>query len=207
MKVFILSFLVLFLVSYSNAQSSSTAPSDSIKAKQPKEEPERKKKKNVSNKAYVMRSHVYLNDIAKLEEGYTPSEGGRYAIKDYIVKGPLNLICVTYGVALASGNINGGESSKRYYLQKAGDDNSYREVFLTKKSGAVPVAAKVLGGMAQTYNGVLNTRRSTGAMVEVSKATLTEMMADNKQVVAEIAKLEKVTSGKMKKLVKAYNAK
>ncbi|MFD2161546.1 hypothetical protein ACFSJU_04025 [Paradesertivirga mongoliensis] len=212
MKPLVLSIVSLALAfQYSSAQSTTEAiAADTSTTKSPASAINTVKsgeKKNAKNNIYVMRSQSYLNDVTKLEEGYTPLEGGKYAIKDYLVKGSLNLVCVTVGVALSSGNINSGETAKRYYLLRHGDNNSYREVFLTKKSGVVPGMSKVLIGTGQTYRGMLNTKKSTGSMVEVSKAILAEMMEDEPEIQEKMKGLEKITVATIKQLVKLYNSK
>jgi len=204
MKPSLLSLFILFAFSFSKAQTSGNSDTSRLenKPEPQKSESQFRKKKNVSNKAYVMRSASYLNDVVRLEEGYTALDGGRYAIKDYLVKGRVNLICLTYGVSLGATYVNRGESSKRYYLHREGDNTAYREVFLTKNTAP---ASKILLGESQTYNGMLNTRKSSGGMADISKAILSEMMADNAEVTEQIAKVEKVTARKLKELVKLYN--
>ncbi len=203
MKPSLLILFSLFAFSFSNAQTSNNSDTSKLEKKpEPqKSESQFRKRKNVSNKAYVMRSTSYLNDVVRLEEGYTALDGGRYAIKDYLVKGRVNLICLTYGVSLGATYVNRGESSKRYYLHREGDNTAYREVFLTKNTDP---ASKILLGEGQTYNGMLNTRKSSG-MLDISKAILSEMMADNTEVASLIGKIERVTVRKLKDVVKLYN--
>jgi len=204
MKPSLLILFSLFAFSFSNAQTSNNSDTSRLEKKADSRKPETqfRKKKNVSNKAYVMRSTSYVNDVVRLQEGYTALDGGRYAIKDYLVKGRVNLICLTYGVSLGATYVNRGESSKRYYLHREGDNTPCREVFLTKNTDP---ASKILLGESQTYNGMLNTRKSSGGMAEISKAILSEMMADDAEVAEQIAKIEKVTARKLKELVKLYN--
>jgi len=166
-----------------------------------------KKKNNVSNKAYVIQSRNLLNNLASLEEGYTPFEGGQYVIKDYLVKGNVSLVCITYGVAISYGASNSGETSKRYYVHRIADPDLYYEIFLTRKSNSIPTASKILIGGTQNYRGMLNTKKSTGSMVEVSKATLLDLMGDDPDVTLKIQDITKMTVGILKNIVKLYDSK
>lgn len=157
-------------------------------------------KKNGKHSKYVVRSQGALKDIASLDEGYNEFEGGLFALKDYLVRGKVNLIRVNYGTLVLTSNYNDWQNKQKYYLQKA--DNEYREIFLTNQDPSA--TSTLLFGGATTGQSLTN-RKFVGSMLTSSKTTLREIMGDKADVLTKINKLKKVTQSNVKKLVKAYN--
>lgn len=184
MKPFILSSLFLFasvLVS-SAQQSSSSFSTDSSGIRSSNVAPGSKfdKRKVTKHKTNLLLSQSTGRNVAVYKEGYTSFPNGTYVIKDYMVKGSINLVCVTYGVASASGYINSGDSVKKYYLNFQDDDKAYREV---------PIV------------------RIKSAMFDMSKAILLDMLGKDELIKSKIMGLNVVTPKHLKALVKLYNSK
>lgn len=179
MKIIILAVLLTFNCGLnSNAQKSSSA--DSLKS--PKvTAPGSKlaKKKITKNKKNLLLGQSTGRNVAVYKEGYTAFPGGLYVIKDYIVKGSVNLVCVTFGISSASGYANSGDSAKKYYLNIQNDHRLYREV---------PIS------------------RVKSSMSDMSKAILLDWFGKDEVVKSKIMSLKLVTSKQLKLIVKLYNS-
>lgn len=158
MKFNFLFLFTLLTISYSQAQSISHEA----------------KKKHIKN---VVRSQGAMKDIAALDEGYTEFEGGLYALKDYLVRGKVNLVRVAYGSQVSNPNYNNLLNKPKYYVQKA--DNEYREIFLTNQNPSA-TSTLLLGGATTRQS--LNNRKFTNSMLTSSITTLKEIMGDNAEV-------------------------
>ena len=148
----------------------------------------------------AVRSQGSMKDIAALDEGYTEFEGGLYALKDYLVRGKVNLVRVTYGSQVSNPNYNNWLNKSKYYVQKAGND--YREIFLTNQNPSA-TSTLLLGGATTRQS--LNNRKFTSSMLTSSTTTLKELMGDNAEVLTKINNLKKITESNIRKLVKIYN--
>jgi len=171
MRKYILSALVLLSASLSYAQEIAEGDSPQTVVKSPKSG---RKKANTS----ILMGQAYQKNLALIKEGFTTYPNGTYYIKDYLVKGQLNFICLTSAVAASSGYLNSGASQKNYFIQNGNNENSYREIFIVKKRG---------------YK------------LELSKAILLEIMNGNSEVTEKIKTLTIVNPKTVKKLVKQYN--
>ncbi|MGV3507860.1 MAG: hypothetical protein ACO1N7_01125 [Sphingobacteriaceae bacterium] len=147
----------------------------------------------------AVRSQGSMKDIAALDEGYTEFEGGLYALKDYLVRGKVNLVRVTYGSQVSNPNYNNWLNKPKYYVQKAED---YREIFLTNQNPSA-TSTLLLGGATTRQS--LNNRKFTSSMLTSSTTTLKELMGDNAEVLTKINNLKKITESNIRKLVKIYN--
>lgn len=183
MKINFLCLIAIFTITYVQAQNQTSV-----------------EKKTEKGTRQLVRSQRYLNDVTALDEGYNEFEGGVSAIKDYLVRGKVNLVKVTYGVIVATSSYNHYQNKQKYYLQKT--DQEYRELFLTNQNPSL--GATMLAGGTVTGKS-LNDRKFIGSMLTSSKATLTDIMGDNADVLAKIRKLKKINQSSIKNLVKTYN--
>lgn len=183
MKFNFLCLFTLLTISYAQAQNISNQA-----------------EKNGKRSKYVVRSQGAMKNIAALDEGYNEFEGGLFALKDYLVRGKVNLIRVNYGALVLTSNYNNWQNKQKYYLQKV--DHEYREIFLTNQDPSA-TSTLLLGGATTREN--LYNRKFTSSMLTSSKTTLREIMGDKADVLTKINKLKKVTQSNVKKLVKAYN--
>ena len=183
MNLNLICLLAFFTISYAHAQDTKTEhKTDQARAK------------------HSIRSSGAIKDIASLDEGFNEFEGGLFAIKDYLVRGNVTLIRVSYGTRVSSPNYRDWQNKKKYYLLKG--DDEHREIFLTNQN---PSATSTLafGGMATRQS--LNNRKFTGSMLTSSQTTLRELMGDKAEILKNIDGLKKITEANMRKLVKAYN--
>ena len=183
MKFNLLTLFTLLTISYSQAQNIGNEA-----------------KENNKHNKNVVRSQGAMKDIAALDEGYTEFEGGLYALKDYLVRGKINLIRVSYGSQVSNPNYNSWLNKSKYYIQKA--DKEYREIFLTNQNPSATTTL-LLGGATTRQS--LNTRKFTSSMLTSSITTLKELMGDNAEVLTKINNLKKITESNIRKLVKTYN--
>ena len=141
-----------------------------------------------------------LNDVAVLDEGYNESDGGLFAVKDFLVKGKVNFIRLSYGTRVANPNFRDWMRKPKYYLQNT--EIGYREIFLTNQD---PSAAAVILTGSSTTRQSLNNRKFLGPMLTSSKQTLRDVMGDNIEVATTISGLKRISESKIKRLVKTYN--
>lgn len=180
MKKILLPALLLFIGAISYAQDDTESALSETKSTGSGSS-SRTAKKNKKNKTYLLQSQPYQRTAAMLPEGYHSSPNGFYSIKNYLIKGGVNLVCVTYGVSISSDYINRGSSVKKYYLLKDNDRDTYREVFLAKSS--------------------------QGSMLEMSKAILTDVLKNDPETIKKVSELKKIRAADLKRIVKLYNAK
>jgi hypothetical protein len=157
-------------------------------------------KKSDKRDKHEVRSQGAINNINALEEGYNEFEGGLFALKDYLIRGKVNLVRVSYGTLVTTSNYNDWRRRPKYYLQKA--DDEYREIFLTNQDPSA-TSTLMLGGATTRQS--LNNRKFLGGMLTSSKSTLKDLMDDKEEVLVKINGLKKITQNNMKNLVKLYN--
>ena len=182
MKFNLLILSTLLITSYSQAQNISNEA------------------KNDKHSKNAIRSQGAMKDIAALDEGFNEFEGGLYALKDYLVRGNVNLIRVNYGSMASNPNYNNLLNKSKYYLLKA--NNEYREIFLTNQNPSA-TSTLLLGGATTRQS--LNNRKFTSSMLTSTKTTLRDIMGDKAEVLTKINALSKITEGNIRKLVKTYN--
>jgi hypothetical protein len=202
MKYFFLGLIALCASVQVSAQANlSHSNSDSLTDKSTS-----KKKKEIGKNSDVLRPRAYTNDPVNLEEGYTQLAGGAYVVKDFLVKGPINLICIYRGMAMSTGSLTPPQATNHYYLTSSTQSDLYREIFLTtKKTSAVLTTAQLLTGPAQFHGDDLTSAGSSSSMIDRSKSLLKELMKDDTEVVAKIDAIKRLTLARLKSTIKLYN--
>lgn len=183
MKLHSLFLFALLTISYAHAQN--------LNAENKKDE------KGTKNRILNQGS---LRNPATLDEGYNELEGGIFAVKEYLVRGKVSMIRLSYGPLSSNLTYNNTANKQKYYLQKA--ENEYREIFMANQN---PSTVNVLlkGGVSTRHNST--NRKLTRSFHTSSKTTLIDLMGDKVQILTMIKKLKKIKQGNIKKLVKAYN--